>query len=120
MAPLLSQDDLYHIENTIYLPMLLTILHKDRELIDAGEFKLKAPYQNLIDQAIKCVEEDWRNSRAYIKQRDMRVIKLNRDDFMTEYSFFHDGYEEKRKYMNLRLRNRTEELMGICLAKAIF
>lgn len=118
MSALLTQEELYHFENMIYLPMLLTILHKDRELVESGAFKLKAPYQNLIDQAVKCVEMDAKETRLYMQQHNLKLTKGDKDDFATQYIFHHKGYQEKRRYMNLRLRNRTEELLSVYLAKA--
>ncbi|PZX04897.1 hypothetical protein C7437_103148 [Psychrobacillus insolitus] len=34
----------------------------------------------------------------------------------TEYVFFHGGYEEHRRYLNVRLRNRVKELLSIYFA----
>ncbi|AND43100.1 MAG: hypothetical protein ACQEXE_19735 [Bacillota bacterium] len=38
------------LEQAMYLPMLLTILERDRILFDKGSFKLKQPYLELIDE----------------------------------------------------------------------
>lgn len=118
MAAVMLNEDIIHFENQIYLPMVITIFRKDWQLIEDSPFKLKAPYQQLIDLAIKCTEEDLRKTKEYIKKRNLKLLKGKRDDFATEYAFYFDGYEEHRKYMNLRLRNRTEELMRVYLAQA--
>ena len=114
---LMSYDDINQFENYIYLPMVLTVLLKDKQRIEAGGFKLPGTYLQLIDQAVKRVEADLRETKAYLKKRHLKMIQGERDDFATVYIFFHDGYEDKRKYANLRLRNRTEELMEVYLEK---
>ena len=41
----------------------------------------------------------------------MNVIRRKTDDTFTEYVFIYGGYEDHRRYLNVRLRNRTEELL---------
>lgn len=41
----------------------------------------------------------------------MKLIKRGKDNTSTEYKFIHNGYEDKRSYMNIRLRNRAEEFL---------
>ncbi|PKH09876.1 hypothetical protein [Planomicrobium sp. MB-3u-38] len=115
MSALMSRDDIYHFENFIYLPMVLTILLKDRERIEKGDFKLPGPYLQLIDQAVKTVEKDLRETNAYIRERKYKVLKIEEDDLFIVYEFHFRGYEEKRKYLKVRLRNRTEELLAMYL-----
>ncbi|WP_084243819.1 hypothetical protein [Planomicrobium okeanokoites] len=116
MTPLMSKDLIVHFENMIYLPFVLTILHKDREMIDTMPFKLKRPYLQMVDQAIKCAENDLRTTRIYMKRQQYRILKGKKDDLFTEYVFYYNGYEDHRKYMHFQLRNRTEELIGMYLS----
>jgi hypothetical protein len=113
--PLIPADSLPYFENMIYLPMVLTILERDRESVEKGPFKLKRPYVNMIDQAVKEAQKEFKNTRLYLRQHNMKVIRGNRDDTFTEYVFFYGGYEEHRRYLNVRLRNRVEELLGVYL-----
>lgn len=115
MSALISQEDMNQFENMIYLPMVLSVLTKDRTLVDSTGFKLKGPYQELIDQAIKCVEKDMRETHTYLRSRKLKIVQGKRDNSATEYIFYHNGYEDVRRYLNLRLRNRTEELIRIYL-----
>lgn len=115
MSALMSRDDIYHFESFIYLPMVLTILLKDRERIETGDFKLPGPYLRLIDQAVKAVEKDLRETNAYMRERKYKVLKIEEDDLFIVYEFHFRGYEEKRKYLKIRLRNRTEELLSMYL-----
>ncbi len=106
-------DALSRYEDLIYLPMVLTVFARDRELFEKGSFKLKKPYVNMIDQAEKIAFDELRESKQYMKSNEMKLLKGYNDGTFTEYEFIHAGYTEKRRYLNVRLRNRTEELMSI-------
>lgn len=99
------------VERMIYLPMVLIILEKDRKIVENGEFKLKRPYIKLVDEVIKTAQAELREARNYLQRRNIKVIRGKVDDTFTEYVFLHGGYEEQRRYLNVRLRNRTEELL---------
>lgn len=115
MSSLMSKELVLHFENMIYLAFLLTILYKDRDIIDTLHFKLKRPYLELVDQAIKCVESDLRNTRIYMKRQQYKILQGKKDGLFTEYVFYYNGYEDHRKYLHYQLRNRTEELLAVYL-----
>ncbi|MBU0904275.1 hypothetical protein [Paenisporosarcina quisquiliarum] len=115
--PLIPAESLPHFENMIYLPMVLTVLERDREIVEKGPFKLKRPYVAMIDQAVKEAQRELKDTKLYLRQKNMKIIRGNRDDTFTEYVFFYGGYEEHRRYLNVRLRNRVEELLGVYLVK---
>lgn len=115
MSALISQEDLNQFENMIYLPMVISVFNIDRKNVDEGGFKLKGPYQELIDQAKKCAEKDLIEARAYLRQHNLKIEQGSRTDSATEYIFYHNGYQDMRRYLNLRLRNRTEELIRVYL-----
>lgn len=102
----------------IYYPMLISILERDRETFEKGPFKLKGPYLKLIDGALKAVRADQKESNAYMRSNKLKVLRRDNDGTFTEYIFIHGGYEDKRRYLNHRLRNRTEELMNMYFAMA--
>lgn len=116
--PLIPEEALPHFENMIYLPMLVIILERDRDLFEKGLFKLKRPYVKLVDQATKFVRAELKDTSIYLRRHNMKVIRSKTDDTFTEYVFMHGGYEEHRRYLNVRLRNRTEELLGVYFAMA--
>jgi len=114
--PLIPAESLPYFEKMIYLPMVLTILERDREIVEKGPFKLKRPYVSIIEQAVKEAQRELKGTKLYLRQHNMKVLRGNHDDTFTEYVFFHGGYEEHRRYLNVRLRNRVEELLGVYLA----
>lgn len=108
----LPEKSVEHFNDAIYYPMLLAILARDREAIEVGEFKFKRPYLTMIEQAENQVREDFKKTYTYFRQHEMKLKKLGNDGTFTEYEFIYQGDSEKRRYLNIRLRNHTEELLG--------
>ena len=98
--------------------MVISVLEKDRGEIEIGAFKLKKPYVDIIEAALKTARIDMKETSVYLKRNKMKVIKRLNDGTFTEYLFMHDGYEESRRYLNIRLRNRTEELISIYFTRS--
>lgn len=117
MRPALQGEILEAYEKLIYLPMLLTVFEKDKVNVARLDFKLKAPYLELIDRAMKCAARDLRETRIYMTKNNYKMYKGEQTAEFTEYVFYYLGYQDQRKYLNLRLRNRTEELMRLYLAE---
>ncbi|PIC64472.1 hypothetical protein CSV79_06730 [Sporosarcina sp. P13] len=115
--PFLPNEALPYMENYIYLPMLLTILERDRSILQQVPLKLKSPYFHLLDETMDAVTIDLQKTANYLRQRNMKVVRQATDELFTEYLFLHNGYEETRRYLNVRLRNRTEELLNQYLRK---
>ena len=113
---LIPVESLQYFENMIYLPMVLIVLERDRQEFEKGSFKLKRPYVNLVEEALKIARAELKQTSIYLRRNNMKVIRGQTDDTFTEYLFLHGGYEERRRYLNVRLRNRTEELITVYLA----
>lgn len=99
------------IEKAIYLPMVITVLNRDLKVIESSPFKLKRPYLELIEHALKSVQEDLVEVRRYLRKGNIKVSKLTSDESFTMYCFLYKGYEEHHNYFNPRLRNKTEEIL---------
>ena len=63
--PLIPPEALPYFENMIYLPMILTVLERDRELVEKGPFKLKGPY--MIDRAVKHARAELKRTKLYLQ-----------------------------------------------------
>jgi hypothetical protein len=115
--PLIPGEALPYFENMIYLPMIIKILEADGEVIKNGPFKLKNPYLRLIEGALESVRDEQKQTNIHMKRSNMRIVKGSNDGTFTEYKFIYKGHEDKRRYLNVRLRNRTEELINIYFTK---
>lgn len=117
--PLIPTDAFTYFENVIYFPMLISILERDLETIKNGPFKLKGPYVQLIEGSLKTIRFELKNTNIYLRRNDMKVVRGKNDGTFTEYILIYGGYEEHRKYLNVRLRNRTEELISAYFERVI-
>ena len=114
---LIPSEALPHFENQIYLPMMLTILSKDRETFERIGVKFPGPYIKAIDRAIEAVQAEMKETSDYLRANKMKLIRDRVDDTFTEYIFLYSGREQKRRYLNVRLKNRTEELLELYLMR---
>lgn len=115
MAPI-PIEALPYFENAIYFPILIQIFEKDLEIIEKEPFKLNGPYIRIIELALNLVRIEYKETNIYFKKNSMKLIKGENDGTFTEYFFIHGGYEDRRRYLNVRLRNRSEELMSVYFA----
>ncbi|KON88915.1 hypothetical protein AF332_20360 [Sporosarcina globispora] len=99
------------LEQAMYLPMLLTILERDRTIFDKTGFKLKEPYLQLIEETIKAVQRDLKEARNAMRKGQMKVEQVARDEAFTMFIFIYKGFEEQHNYFNPRIRNKVQELM---------
>lgn len=99
------------IELAIYLPMVLMILERDLIAIQKSAVKLKKPYEEIMEAAMKAVQQDLREVKKYLRQQNISVQESKRDESFTTYLFLYKGYEEYHNYFNPRIRNKVQELM---------
>ena len=104
-------------EQAMYLPMLLTLLERDRVIVDKAGFKLKKPYLELIEETIKAVQRDLKRNKLAMRKGQMKVLRLARDDTFTMFLFIYKGFEEQHNYFNPRIRNKVQELLEYYLYK---
>jgi hypothetical protein len=107
-VPLIPGEAIPHFEKMIYLPMIISILERDREIIEISSFKLNGPYIDLVENALKNVRTELKETNTYARRKNMKLIKSGKDGTFTDYAFIHGAYEDKRRYLNIRLRNRTK------------
>ncbi len=99
------------IEQAIYLPMLIAVLNRDLLVVEKSPFKLKGPYQKLIEETLKAVQMELAMVKRFLYENKIKVKRLRSDEAFTMYLFLYKGYEEQHNYFNPRLRNKVEELM---------
>jgi hypothetical protein len=99
------------IELAMYLPMLLSVLEKDRLIIEKAPFKLNKPYLNLVEDTIKVVQRELQIVKGEMRKGNMKIEKINQDSDFTMFLFIYKGYEEQHNYFNPRIRNKVNELL---------
>jgi hypothetical protein len=113
----IPEEDRDIMEKAIYLPMVLIILNRDLSVVKNSPFKLKQPYEELIEETMKTIQRELAEAKQYMKINNLKVLETNRDDAFTMYMFLYKGYEEHHNYFNPRIRNKVQELMGMYFSK---
>lgn len=90
----------------------MTILSRDRAQFEKTPLKFTGPYIAFVEDVMAAVQSDLKQTHDYLRKNKMKLIKGKTEGIFTEYIFLHNGYEDSRNYLNVRLRNRTEELMN--------
>lgn len=116
----IPEHDRDMIEKAIYLPMVITIFNLDLAVIEKSSFKLKKPYQELVEEALRIVQQELTVVRSFLRKENIKVSEMKRDKDFTMYSFIYKGFEEHHNYFNPRLRNKTEELLAYYLVKRLY
>lgn len=111
----MAHDTIVQFERMIYLPMLLTILELDAKSLKSAAVKFTSPYQSVIKMAVNSVHRDLTATHLYFKENRLRLVNDGNDGMFTSYIMFDGNNQYRRKYMNYRLRNRSEELLGLYL-----
>lgn len=104
-------EDRNIMEKAIYLPMVLTILARDIQVVKASPFKLQQPYLLLIDETMKQVQLELKKVNHYMRLHKLKVEESRRDESFTLFLFLYKGYEEYHNYFNPRIRNKVQELL---------
>ena len=114
---LLPVEALQQFDNAIYSYMIVNFLERDRKMFEDAPFKLKQPYIEVVESALKAVRKDQRENNLFIKKHKIQVPSGDNGGTFTEFTFVHGSCQDKRKYLNARLQNRTEELLNEYLQK---
>ncbi|MFP7474458.1 hypothetical protein SFC55_26075 [Niallia taxi] len=99
------------LEQSIYLPLVLSVLEYDRKVTEKTSFKIKLVYLNLIEYTMLKVQKDLKKVKDEMRKLNMKTVPGHNDGVFTEYDFYYRGYHEKHRYFNANLRNNCEKLL---------
>lgn len=112
---MMTAETVEQFEHMIYLPMLLTILDRDVKHIDAMHVKFTSPYLSVIKRAVDNIHNDLKEIHLHFRHNNMKLINEGNDGDFTSYLFTVGPERYQSRYMNFRLRNRSQELLEIYL-----
>lgn len=107
----ISEEERYLFEQAIYLPMVLTILNRDNDVVQQAPFKLKKPYLTLIEETMKAVQKELFQIKKQMSQKRMKVVEIERDEAFTQFLFVTNNWEENHNYFNPKIRNEVQQLL---------
>lgn len=113
------EDDLRLVEQSIYLPLVLSVLEHDRKVTEITAFKIKLVYLDLIEHTMLKVQKDLKKINDEMRKLKMKVIRGHNDGTFTEYDIYYKGYHEAHRFFNANLKNNTQKLLYYYLHKEI-
>lgn len=114
----IPDEDRTIFEQSLFLPMALTIFERDLNIIERAPFKLKQPYIRCIEQSMNHIQRDLSIIKHEMKKKKMKAQEIQRDDTFTSFLFVYKGYEEHHNYFNPRIKHYVQEVMEKYLLQA--
>jgi len=111
----IPDSDLKIIDQSIFLPMLLTVLQRDLSAVENIPFKLKTPYQHVIEKTIQEVQKDLSEAKRYLHKNYIKIIRGKSENNFTDYTVIYKGGKDQRHYFNDKIRNNVEDLLDYYL-----
>ncbi|GAA0438161.1 hypothetical protein GCM10008983_13850 [Lentibacillus halophilus] len=107
----LTDDELHLASRFLFLSMAITVIQQDIQHIQAGTFKIKEPYLNLLEAMNTKAINERNDLRKMMRDRNVQVVALNKSHSFSSYLFVCSGREEKRNYFNPVIRKRVKSIM---------
>ena len=76
------------LEQSIYLPLVLSVPEHDRKVTEKSLFKIKIVYLNLIEFTMLVVQQDLKKVRDKNANLNMKTLPGSNDGVFTEYDFY--------------------------------
>lgn len=111
MTMFISDENYQLMEQFIYLPLVIKILHQDYELIKKNPFKIKEPYLAIIDHARSLAEKDLLEVQQILKKQRMKVTKKGSNEAFSLYEFTINGKIQEHSFYHPVMKNKTRELL---------
>lgn len=115
----LHAEELQIASRFLFLSMAITVMEQDMHYIEAGSFKIKEPYLDLLQTMTSEAMNERRKLRKMMYDRDLKVIRLNKSDLFTSFLFTCQGREEERTYFNPAIRNKVKNIIIELMKKVL-
>ncbi|WNQ09343.1 hypothetical protein MJA45_17095 [Paenibacillus aurantius] len=91
----LGLQDQALIKEFILLPILLTVLERNRIKIESSTMKLKAAYLEMLDKVMKTVHTDLTAVRRQLRRRGVQVYLETKDEEGIRHLYVYQGYSDR-------------------------
>jgi hypothetical protein len=86
-----NEGELEMLREFILLPIVLTVLERDKKVIEKSELKTKYPYIEAINTAMRRITKELGKINEQMQRKNLRVPKQVQTDFGIECIFWRKG-----------------------------
>lgn len=95
----------------LFLSMAIRTLELDRQQIQHGQFKIKEPYIEQIEEMISRAIQERRQLKSTMYRDKIQVSLLEREGSFSTYHFILDGNEMEIPFNNMVIRKNVENIL---------
>ncbi|WP_186579104.1 hypothetical protein [Aquibacillus kalidii] len=115
----LSEKELNIASRFLFLSMAILVIKQDLQNIEKGTIlKIKEPYIELLNKMEADATNERKRLRKQMRNLQLQVTQLNKNDAFSSYLFICKGREEKRNYFNPAIRKKVELILDELMHKA--
>ncbi|GAB4073931.1 hypothetical protein GCM10028778_14340 [Barrientosiimonas marina] len=114
----LSDEELQLASRFLFLSMAMVVIQQDKQHIQKGTFKIKEPYLNLLEKMTAEATDERRELRRRMRDKNIDVVTLAKNDSFSSYLFLCRGSEEKHNYFNPAIRKKVQAIIEELMEKA--
>ena len=115
----LTDEELRPATRLLFLTMALIVIKQDMKYNQNGASKMKETYTTLLEKMVIEATNERRQLLIEMKNKQIKVVTLNKNDSFSSFLFTCQGREEKRNYFNPAIRKKVEAIMLDLMNKAL-
>ncbi|MFC3040660.1 hypothetical protein ACFOGI_10415 [Virgibacillus xinjiangensis] len=115
----LTDEELQLAGRFLFLSMAILVIRQDTAHIQQGPFKIKGPYLDLLQNMETAALKERHRLRKEMREKGLRIVRLNKNDSFSTFLFICRGHEEKRNYFNPAIRMKVEAIVQELMAAAL-
>jgi hypothetical protein len=90
-----SEEEQLLIKSYLLLPLIITVLERDKKVIATSSFKTKQPYIQLLDKVINRTEQDFIATKKDLYKTNIRIYQQTRTNAGIEFKYLYKGYHHQ-------------------------
>ncbi|MFU0788633.1 hypothetical protein [Virgibacillus proomii] len=115
----LNEEELTIASRFLFLSMTIIVIQQDIHYFQKSELKLKDAYIGVLKNMEEKALQERRHLRKVMLQKQIKVMKLDRNDSFSSYLFLCQGREEKRNYFNPAIRKKVKAIFLELMQKSL-
>ncbi|MBP1934876.1 hypothetical protein [Ammoniphilus resinae] len=106
-----TDEEMQAIKRSVIIPMVITVLHRDKKILEESEIKTKGPYIALMESALKKAEKEWYDARRLFRSNGIKVYEEKRTETEVEIKYVIRGYHHVTSLPWHVVKQNVEEVM---------